>query len=178
MKRVSSLVSARVLFSCCRDLKGIYLTILDNKSIEELRHQRDALQQLLDLSLALANEKKSEKIRLRIERSRRRHEQEMNKRQRTHASVTEESNAVEEQEARASIDEDPRDDVDAEDATDDQAALSLINEGKHRRKTIRKQIDRLNEKIDILESLHARKLLEEPVLPNPKARCGYGFWES
>lgn len=154
------------------------MTILDNKSIEELYHQRDALQKLLDLSLALANEKKSEKIRLRIERSRRRHEEEMNKRQQTQASVVEESSPVEEQEARVSIDENRGDDVDAEDATDDQAALSLINEGKHRRKTIRKQIERLNEKIDILESLHARKLLEEPVLPNPKARCGYGFWES
>lgn len=154
------------------------MTILDNKPIEELYHQRDALQKLLDLSLTLANEKKSEKIRRRIERSRRRHEEEMRKRQRTQASVTDQSCPVEEQEARASIDEDPSDDVDAEDATDDQATLSLINEGKHRRKTIRKQIERLNEKIDILESLHAQKLLEEPVLPNPKARCGYGFWES
>lgn len=147
------------------------MTILDNKSVDELRHQRHRLQDLLDLSIKLAKEKKDEKMRHRQEHSRRRHIEELQKRQLNGALEF----RHEENSTLSLTETESREDRSSSGQTNEEA---LINEGKHRRKTLRKQIEKLDEKIRVLEELHAVKLVAESVLPNPKARCGYGFWES
>ncbi len=159
-----------------RDLKGIYLTILENKSIDELRHQRDSLQHLLDLSLKLAQEKKDEKLRERQERSRKRHAEELRKRQQSSndGQSQPDENLKQNQEHHIALGDNNEDHLD----TIDKKQQTLQNENKHRRDTLRKQIHRLDEQIHKLEELHKEKLVSEPVLPNPKGRCGYGCWNT
>lgn len=164
-----------------RDLKGVYFTILERYNLAELRQQRDALQGLLDLSLRLAEEQKAFKLKQKQQQQRalKRHHKDMS---------TSDQSAVETQS------------INPIEASSNHA-MELLNDSKHRRKTLRKQLDRLDERIAFLmqQPDHASSVVPDrcdqdrsdshdreveatvqngEVLLNPKARVGYGFWIS
>lgn len=144
--------------------------------------QRQSLQHHLNLSLKLAQEKKAQKLRDRQMRSRLRHQEELRKireaevnnlavdaiNEQSESRISEEQTILGHSEAGESLLE--NDNTNSEDV--------IGNENKHRRDTLRKQIQRLDERIQQLEAAHTNQLVSDPNLPNPKARCGFGFWNS
>jgi hypothetical protein len=164
-----------------RELKGIYLTILDNKSLEELLQQRQSLQHHLNLSLKLAQEKKAQKLRDRQMRSRLRHQEELRKIREVEVNNLAVDAINEQSESRISEEQTTgHSEVEESLLVNDNTNLEDVvgNENKHRRDTLRKQIQRLDERIQQLEAAHTNQLVSDPNLPNPKARCGFGFWNS
>jgi hypothetical protein len=155
-----------------RDLKQLYFTVLTRFSAEELQQQLDGLRRLEEESAAHLSKQRN------LERIERRRAMSAKHKVPTSCSGDAEECGQEPPMADGEVAESKGEECSAAAETGESAA---INHSKQRRRTLRKQIDRIAEllKLRAEEAMTGEATGAVPAeVANPKTRGGWGFWKS